>query len=162
MTSQNMIFHEIDSACLWHAVMRQSRKVMPNLDCQKPATDWLMEFHQGADRARYDVCDHERDPCTPLYVRSIPGHTKRIHCFHVFCTCPSVSLQRFTTWVICRRIHTLTRTFPLFELADTSQRTPQTSAVLRFKVGLKSQSIKSSDAELLYLSATATTSTTTN
>ena len=41
-------------------------------------------------------------------------------------------------------------------------RTPYTSALLRFKVGLKSHFIKSSDADLLHLSATVTTSTTTN
>ena len=38
-------------------------------------------------------------------------------------------------------------------------RTPRTLALLRFKVGLKSHSVKSSDVELLCLSATVTTST---
>ena len=82
--------------------------------------------------------------------------------FFVLCTFQLVSLLRCTTWVICGQIHTLTRTCSPFSLAHTSQRTPRTSALSRFKVGLGSHSIKSSDADLLYLSATATTSTTTN
>ena len=41
-------------------------------------------------------------------------------------------------------------------------RSPHTCALLRFKVGLKSDSIKSSDADSLHVSATITTSTTTN
>ena len=29
---------------------------LPRLGYHKPATDWLMDLHQGADRARHDMC----------------------------------------------------------------------------------------------------------
>ena len=35
--------------------MYQLRQVTPRQNDQKPATDWLMALHQGADRARAEV-----------------------------------------------------------------------------------------------------------
>ena len=82
-------------ACVWHAVNVHLRTVMPRQDFQKPATDELMEVHQGADRARYEVCYLETDPLTffhscnsrPLRKKSSKSllatsvaHSNRFHC----------------------------------------------------------------------------------
>ena len=85
---------------------------MPGLDCKK-ATDWLVELDQGADRARFAVCDHETDPHTPLHIRAIEGHCaapKLIYSFCVSCTFQSVSFQRVTLWIFRQPIQCWKRT----------------------------------------------------
>ena len=146
--------------------MYRSRKVLPDLCFLTPAKVWIADFvsHQPCKVRGLLSCSRSKH----TMVHSFNGSSR--HCqkpcvnplFFVLCTFQLISLLRCTTWVICGQIHTLTRTCSPFLLAHTSQRTPRTSVLSRFKVGLKSHSNKSSDADLPYLSATATTSTTMN
>ena len=34
----------------------------------------IADLFHGNSRARYDVCDHDADPDTPLYIRAVQGH----------------------------------------------------------------------------------------
>ena len=67
------IFHEIDGACYWQTVMYYLRQRVSDLD-QKTAQQWLDDIFYGTSRARREVCYHDIDKHTPLYIRAIQGH----------------------------------------------------------------------------------------
>ena len=52
-------------------------KCNARVEHHRPAKDWLVELHQGADRTRFEFFSHDTETTTPIYIRAIHGFARR-------------------------------------------------------------------------------------
>ena len=150
----------------------------PMLNCDHRGLQWRGHLHRGLHSG---LLRHRKrgDTITITYVwcPSIRLEHKEEHKHRATSCCDMTQIVKICFSVIILRLDgrrvtvrtevcTETRSHAHFFSGLASRtdrwRSPYTSSLWRLKVGLKSHFIKSSDADLPYLSATVTTSTTTN